>query len=169
MKPNILLLFISVISHPLAASGPSTWESPHDWREEAKKEKPYLIDIAFGEISYDQKTELKNFDLAQFKHFERLTFSTSPRATNEIKKSGEFYFLTKITENELGFDIRVNFTLHKGESRMILRSGAFAQKGEWVVLGTIPNDGEVEEDPDHLIPDKNVSMTAIVLRITPNS
>ncbi len=169
MKPNILLLFISVIFHPLAASGPSTWESPHDWREEAKKEKPYLIDIAFGEISYDQKTELTNFDLAQFKHFERLTFSTSPKATNEIKKSGEFYFLTKITENELGFDIRVNFTLHKGESRMILRSGAFAQKGEWVVLGTIPDDGKVEENPDHLIPDNNASMTAIVLRITPNS
>ena len=168
MKAYPIIIPLLAILQSLTASDPFSHSAQPDWREEAKKENAYSIEIAYGEIQYHQRNELKDFDPKMLESFDRVSFSISPNGTNEVKQEEKFYALTKVKEYASGFDLLLDFQAFRAEGRIEMNSEVFMTEGEWVLLGGLVNHKVLKDLPEHLIPNEESLHSLIAVRIIPS-
>jgi len=142
-----LLLVFTTASGSSKKDPFSSKEEPQ-WRLEALKEKPYLLEIAYGEYEGRHPDEQSKMKIEVSPDFlassSRLSIATSPNEGGEIIVKGKHTVRYLVSKNSDGtFDLKAYIKTLEGGLRVI-NTDITLNESEWVVLGGLTrqaNDG----------------------------
>jgi hypothetical protein len=118
-----------------------------EWQDQCLTEKPYQLEIAYGEtegeFQLDKDTHLPIINTAFFDDATHIRIATSAKETGEIDKEDEFLLRYTISELQGGvFKLKIDFSASKGIEQRGIYSEFDLKLSEWVVLGGLTHQIE---------------------------
>jgi len=150
MKQIHLLLFpILLVSFTAFGSNkedPFSSKKESQWRFEALKGKPYLLEIAYGEYEGRHPDEMSKLKIEVTPDFlvssNRLSIATSPNEGGEIIERGKHTVRYLVSKNSDGtFDLKAYIKTLEGGLRET-NTDITLTESEWIVLGGLTRQAE---------------------------
>jgi len=136
------LFWSAIIATPLDPFAP---QGNLKWQSEGLKEKPYRLEIAYGEteqdLPTDEKTQMRLVNAAFLESATRLTMATSSEEIGELEKHDDFIIKYKISGLHDGnFKLTIHFASFEGIRTREINSDLTLMLSDWVVLGGLTRD-----------------------------
>ena len=156
-----LIFFIPLFAEPQDPFAP---QGDPEGQVQGLKEKPYQLEIAYGETEEDLPTDgqslmrLVNADFLE--NATRLTVATSSQDIGEIEKRGNFALEYKVSELDDGtFDLDIHITTSDETGTREVNSEVQLELSKWFVMGGLTREDSADQK----------MIFAIAIQLTPRT